>query len=66
MVTTSLRNNESPLHNYEPISEEDYADLKFKDQETVPLDPLRSTGKSTTSIIANNKKEKTKCNNNKK
>ncbi len=54
MVTTSLRNNESPLHNYEPISEEDYADLKFKDQETVPLDPLRSTGKSTTSIIANN------------
>ena len=29
-------NNTSPLHNYEPISEEDYADLKFNPEETKP------------------------------
>ena len=57
-MQTNQLNNQSPLHNYESMSEEDYANLKFNAKETRPyiynLDPLKSKGKSYGSIAANN------------
>ena len=36
-MQTNQLNNQLPLQNYEPISEEAYADLKFKTEETRPF-----------------------------
>jgi len=56
-MQTNQQNNQSPLHNYEPVSEEDYADLKFDTEETRPytydLDQ-RDKGVSKFDIVMDN------------
>jgi len=56
-MQTNQLNNQSPLHNYEPVSEEDYADLKFDTEETRPytydLDQ-RDKGVSKFDIVMDN------------
>jgi len=54
MVASNNALDERPLHDYERIGQEDYADLKFDTEVSQPKFPLAGVGKNTADIVANN------------